>query len=108
MAAEVLFTELDEFLSEVEADRDEIARRVVRVTKIGRPAYNGAVTRVYVEAAYRVADEVVRLRVFCGDLWGAPEDDKVQARERGGPPARGGAAGWGLRLRPGAFGERLA
>ena len=78
----VVFTELNEFVAEISRDhsRGLVERGIVRVTKVGRPAMNGTITRVTVEAAAIVDSRCVRLRCQCGDLWGMDGDQQVQER----------------------------
>jgi hypothetical protein len=80
----VLFTEPNEFVPEILRDqrRGLVERGIVRVTKVGRPAMNGVVTRVTVEAAAIVDCRVVRLRTPVGDLWRLDGDEQVQTRAR--------------------------
>jgi hypothetical protein len=75
------FTEPDEFVEDLAHDAALIERGIVRVSKVGRPAMQGTITRVSVHAGAIVADRPVVLEHLIGDLWGhAPEDAKVQAR----------------------------
>jgi hypothetical protein len=78
----VVFTEPNEFVAEISRDhtRGLVERGIVRVTKVGRPAMNGTITRVTVEAAAIVDSRCVRLRCVCGDLWGLDGDEQVQQR----------------------------
>ena len=78
----VMFTEPNEFVAEISRDhaRGLVERRIVRVTKVGRPAMNGTITRVTVEVAAIVDSRCVRLRCVCGDLWGFEDDEQVQQR----------------------------
>jgi hypothetical protein len=78
----VMFTEPNEFVAEISRDhaRGLVERGIVRVTKVGRPAMSGTITRVTVEAAAIVEGRCVRLRCVCGDLWGLEGDDHVQQR----------------------------
>jgi hypothetical protein len=78
----VMFTEPNEFVAEISRDhaRGLVERGIVRVTKVGRPAMNGTITRVTVEAAAIVDSRCVRLRCVCGDLWGLDGDEQVQSR----------------------------
>jgi hypothetical protein len=78
----VMFTEPNEFVAEISRDhaRGLVERGIVRVTKVGRPAMNGTITRVTVEAAAIVDSRCVRLRCPCGDLWGLDGDEHVQHR----------------------------
>jgi len=78
----VLFTEPNEFVAEIIRDHQRrlVVRGIVRATKVGRPAMNGVVTRVTVEAAAVVDGRVVRLRTPVGDLWRLDGDEQVRAR----------------------------
>jgi hypothetical protein len=78
----VLFTEPNEFVAEIVRDhqRGLVERGIVRITKVGRPAMSGTITRVPVEAAAVVESWCVRPRHPCGDLWGMDSDDQVQRR----------------------------
>jgi hypothetical protein len=78
----VMFTEPNEFVAEISRDhaRGLVERGIVRVTKVGRPAMNGTITRVSVEAAAIVDSRCVRLPRLCGDLWGLGDDEQVQQR----------------------------
>jgi hypothetical protein len=78
----VVFTEPNEFVAEISRDhsRGLVERGIVRVTKVGRLAMNGTITRATVEAAAIVDSRCVRLRVVCGDLWGIHGDEQVQQR----------------------------
>jgi hypothetical protein len=79
---DVVFTEPGEFVAEMARDQSRglVDRGLVRVTKVGRPAMNGTLTRVSVEAAAIVDSRCVRLRIVCGDLWGMDGDEQVQQR----------------------------
>jgi hypothetical protein len=79
---DAVFTEPGEFVAELARDQERglVERGIVRVTKVGRPAMNGTITRLSVEAAAIVDHRCVRLRVLCGDLWDHPDDERVQAR----------------------------
>jgi hypothetical protein len=76
----VLFTEPNEFVAEIVRDQQRglVERGIVRVTRVGRLAMNGTITRVTVEAAAIVDSRSVRLRHPCGDLWGMDADEQVQ------------------------------
>lgn len=78
----LMFTQPNEFVAELARDhsRGLVERGIVRVTKVGRPAMNGMITRVTVEAAAIVDSRCVRLRSQCGDLWGMDGDEQVQER----------------------------
>lgn len=75
------FTEPDEFVAELLADRDHVERRLVRLTKSGRPALDGVVTRIEILGGAIVDGRPVILRRYIGDLWQHPTEDlKVQER----------------------------
>ena len=75
------FTEPGEYLAEVERDKDLVERSIVRVAKIGELDYTTALTEVCVESAAVIEGRVVRLRTYCGSLWGLGDaDEKVHQR----------------------------
>jgi hypothetical protein len=78
----VMFTEPNEFVAEISRDhaRGLVERGIVRVTKVGRPAMSGTITRVTVEAAAILDSRCVRRRCVCGDVWGLGDDEQVQQR----------------------------
>ena len=73
------FTDPREFVEELARDVDIVERKIVRVSKVARPAMEGTVTRVSVNAGAIVADRPVILETLIGDLWGFADDAKVQA-----------------------------
>jgi hypothetical protein len=73
------FTDPREFVQDLARDVDLVERRIVRLSKVARPAMQGTATRVSVNAGAIVADRPVILETLIGDLWGSPEDAKVQA-----------------------------
>jgi hypothetical protein len=79
---DVMFTEPGEFVAELARDHADglVERGIVRVTKVGRPAMNGTITRVSVEASAIVDHRCVRLRCLREDLWGMDGDEQVQRR----------------------------
>lgn len=79
MTASVVLHETTEFLAELDRDRGELDRDLVRVSTLRYPVMGGAVTRVRIEAGYRVRGEIIRLRMVVGDLWGVAADDKVRS-----------------------------
>lgn len=76
----VRFTEPDEFLAELQRDRDVVERRIVRVTKTVRPLMNGTIHRVAVEASAIVEGRPLLFAQQIGDLWGQARDVEVQER----------------------------
>lgn len=73
------FTDVDEFVADLRVDRQLVERGIVRLTKIARPAMNGAITRVWVHAGAIVDGRAVVLERYIGDLWRAEADANVQA-----------------------------
>lgn len=79
----VTFTETGEYLEELAADRDDVRRGIVRVTKHATPSssLNGVITHVTVESAARIdGAELIRYRRYVGDLWGHRDDARVDER----------------------------
>ena len=105
---DVFFTEPGEFVDEMVRDqaRGLVERGIVRVTKVRRPAMNGTITRVTVEAAAVVDARVVRLRYPVGELWGLGGDEQVQTRASEVVRVLESALlDGGLGLRAGGYGE---
>jgi len=67
----VKFNDLDEFLAEMEKDKSEIARGIVRVTTLREKSKSPSFPFFFysVIATYRRGDEIVRLDRFCGNYW---------------------------------------
>lgn len=79
--AEVVFTELGEFVGEAKRDAEAIDRQVCRVTKrMERRGSAPGVSAVTVEAGFTVKGEVVRFCRYVGDLWGLDTDEEVERR----------------------------
>jgi hypothetical protein len=93
------FSEVDEFIAELTADRELVEREIVRVTELARPVMHGALTRVWVHAGAIVDGRPVTLQIYVGDLWASAQDDDVQA-EAAGLVDRLDAAIRGLGLEP--------
>lgn len=105
----VLYTSPKEFVADLERDKAEglIERNLVRLTKVGRPRMGGTITSVTVQAAAIVDRRVLRITIYCGDLWGnQAEDDKVQAKAREAEVSlRDELEAAGLEIRNGLFEE---
>jgi len=69
------FNELDDFIDELERDREQVERGIVRVAVIVTADYSLALRRLRVEAGAIVAGRLVRLQRPCGDLIHAPAND---------------------------------
>ena len=75
-----LFTEPNEWISEIIRDRDLVERQFARVTKTARPVLDGAATRADVVASAIVEGRIILLETCVGDLWGMAADEQVQER----------------------------
>lgn len=82
----VRFGDVDEFVRELERDPYAVARKLVRVTTLSRPAMSGAITCVSVVATAKVLSgtaghedyDLVELEIYAGDLWRGPTDDATR------------------------------
>jgi hypothetical protein len=83
----VRFTDVGEYVDELDRDPFAVARRVVRLTKKARATELG-ITAVSVVSTAKVLSEaagtrdydLVRFERYVGDLWGHTRDDEVQQR----------------------------
>ena len=82
----VQFNNTEEFLAELAADLDKLDRHLVRVTNLYQQSTQMPVIQyVSVVATARVATDIIRLDVYCGELWNvdtqhnAPVLTKVEA-----------------------------
>jgi hypothetical protein len=82
----VQFNTVEEFLAELAADLDTLDRHLVRVTNLYQQSTQMPVIQyVSVVATARVATDIIRLDVYCGELWNvdtqhnAPVLKKVEA-----------------------------
>jgi hypothetical protein len=77
----VRFTDVNEFLENLDKDRQHVERRIVRVTNLYQPSrLTPSTQHLSVVATARIAGEIVRLEVYCGDLWHLGRDDAVIAK----------------------------
>lgn len=86
----VLFSDLGEYVQELDRDPNAVARGLVRVTQSFRPILHLSVTRVAVVATAKVASsapdretidyDLVRFERHLGDLWGTAQDADVRER----------------------------
>jgi hypothetical protein len=66
----VRFSDPREFLEELAKDREHIERRIVRLTNFYRPSQRvPSIQHLSVVATARVGRDIIRLEVYCGDLW---------------------------------------
>ncbi len=74
----VVFHAVEEFLKELEMDKDFVERKIVRRTNLYQQSQITPVIRhLFVVAAYKVAGEIVEFKQYIGDLWNADQDKKV-------------------------------
>jgi len=73
----IRFNNLDEFIKEIEKDKDKIHRGIVRLATVQKALEVSSLYAVKVIAAYRVGDEVVELEQFCGNWW---REDKKEGK----------------------------
>jgi len=70
----------EEFCEEMEADKDAIDRRIVRVTFLREASkLSPNIFHISVIASYSVDGQIVKLQRYCGDIWkmNQEQDDKV-------------------------------
>lgn len=74
----VQFNDINEFLDELEKDRDHIQRGIVRITNQYRTSrLTASIQHLTVVATTRISGELVKLNVYCGDLWGLGKDQPI-------------------------------
>jgi hypothetical protein len=103
----IVFSAVEEFLKELETDKDLIERKIVRLTNLYQQSQMTPVIRhLFVAATYKAAGEIVKFTQYIGDLWNAERDEKVieqsialqqQIEEE--------CQQWGLEVRAGMYGE---
>jgi len=73
----VRFNDVNEFLENLDKDRDLVDRRIVHVTNLYRASkLTASIQHLSVLATARISGEIVRLEVYCGDLWGITHQDE--------------------------------
>jgi len=73
----VIFHAVEEFLKELEKDKDLVERKIVRLTNLYQQSQMTPVIRhLFVAATYKVAGEIVQFKQHVGDLWNAEQDKK--------------------------------
>ena len=71
----VQFNDVHEFLDNLDRDHDLVERRIMRVTNLYRQSkLTASIQHLSVVATARVSGEIVRLEVYCGDLWNLGSD----------------------------------
>jgi len=74
----VVFHAVEEFLKELETDKDLVERKIVRLTNLYQHSKMTPVIRhLFVAATYKAAGEVVQFKQYIGDLWNAEQDKKT-------------------------------
>ncbi len=71
-----LFTDGDDYLTELDQDKELIERGIVRVQRATRLAHDGAGSEAFIESSAIVDGRLVRLRQPCGTLWGFGDSDQ--------------------------------
>jgi len=67
----IKYTDVEEFVNEMERDREDIHRGIVRLAKFQRPvAGSRGIFAMGVIATYRRGDEIVMLESHCGHYMG--------------------------------------
>ena len=68
----VQFNSVQEFLAELTADLSKLDRKLVRVTNLYQQSTQMPVIQyVSVVATTRVETDIIRLDVYCGEMWSA-------------------------------------
>ena len=79
----VVFNAREEFLKELETDRDCVERLIVRLTCLSQQSTMTPVIRpLFVVATYKAAGESVELKQFCGDLCTLEQDRQTIEHSR--------------------------
>lgn len=74
----VQFNDVHEFLNNLDKDRHLIERRIVRITNLFRQSrLTASIQHLSLVATAQVSGEIVRLEVYCGDLWNLGSDQPV-------------------------------
>ena len=73
----IKFSNLVDFIAELEKDKDKIERGIVRVNFERRATkFSPNVSTVFLVAECIIAGHILALRVYCGDLWGIGGTDE--------------------------------
>lgn len=106
--AQVKFSYLDDFLDELEKDKDKVDRGIVRLVYSFTPTkISPNIQHLSVVATARVAGQVYHLEVYCGDLWRIEGQDQA-VRDKGKKVKKEieeGCARLGLEVRGGSIEE---
>ncbi len=81
----IKFSNMADFIEELEKDKDRIERGIMRVNTITQASsMSPAIQLVFVTAECIVGDHILSYREYCGDLWGAGFecDEKTKGKER--------------------------
>mgnify|MGYP001592156555 CR=1 FL=1 len=78
----VRFNLVEEFLEELEKDKEIVERKIVRITSLFTQTKDFPIKHLSVVASYKVAGELVRLKVFCGQIWESEHDKEVIDKAR--------------------------
>jgi hypothetical protein len=103
----VVFNALEEFLRELETDKEIIERQIVRLTNLYQQStMTPAIRSLFVVASYKVRGEVVQLKYYAGDLWNLDQDKKtLEKSNRLQTHIEEACKGYGLEVRGGLHKE---
>ena len=74
----VVFHAVEEFLKELEMDKEVVERKIVRLTNLYQQSQMTPVIRhLFVAATYKAAGEIVQCEQYVGDLWNMASDKKA-------------------------------
>ena len=103
----ILFSDLQEFQEELEADKTRIDWSIIRATKMFQSSkLSPTIRHVYVIAGASVRSALVELRVHCGQHWGRDFPQSKEALEKADKIITGleaWAQSHGLEVRAGVF-----
>jgi hypothetical protein len=103
----IVFSAVEEFLKELETDKDLIERKIVRLTNLYQQSPMTPVIRhLFVAATYKAAGEIVQFTQYIGDLWNAEQDEKpVEKSIALQQQIEEECTQWGLEVRAGMYRE---
>lgn len=104
----VKFSYADDFLDELEKDKDKVDRGIVRLVYSSTPSkLSPNITHLSVVATALVEGQVYRLECYCGDLWRIEGQDEVvhQKGKEVKKAIEDGCARLGLEVRGGSIEE---
>jgi len=74
----VVFNAVEEFLKELETDKELVERKIVRLTNLYQQSQmTPGIRHLFVAAAYKGAGEIVQFKQYVGDRWNRESDKKA-------------------------------